>query len=248
MKPAIAVQLFTLRDACERDFDAALERVAGIGFKHVEFGGFHGRKPEHLRKTLDRLSLKAVSAHIGLDRLTDDVAGVAEDARALGLKYVVCPGIFEEKKLTEERYEAVAEILQTAGEKLAGDGFQLAYHNHAFEFDFFGGKMGFELLAEATDPKTLQFEIDTYWVNEAGIEPCKFIEQVGRRCPILHLKDRAADGTFSEVGSGTIDFASIFEVAEAIGVDVFVVEQDSCARDPFDCIATSLKFLQSKGY
>lgn len=248
MKPTVAVQLYTLRDFCDKDFDSVLERVAKIGFGAVEFGGFHGRAPSDLRKTLDRLSMRAVSAHIGLDRLSDDVAGVVRDARALGLKYVVCPGIFEEKKLTAERYGAVARILQDAGEELREAGLQLAYHNHAFEFEKFGGKTGFELLAEGTDPNAMKFEIDTYWVNEAGLDPSKFIKGVGKRCPLLHMKDRAKDGTFAEVGSGTLDFASIFEVAETIGVEVFIVEQDSCPRDPFDCIETSLRYLRSKGF
>jgi sugar phosphate isomerase/epimerase len=165
----------------------------------------------------------------------------------LGLKYVVCPGIFEENKLTPKRYRQVAETLQIAGEKLAEDGFQLAYHNHAFEFESFDGRTGFEILIKETGPEAVKFEVDTYWVDEGGHDVGKFIRGLGKRCPLLHLKDRAKDGTFAEVGSGTLDFGAILGVAQEIGVDACMVEQDSCPRDPFDCIETSLKFLRQKG-
>jgi sugar phosphate isomerase/epimerase len=247
MNPVIAVQLYTLRDFCEKDFDSVLERVAKIGFRAVEFGGFHGRSAADLRNTLDRCKLNAISAHIGLDRLADDLDGVAEDAKALGLKYVVCPGIFGDQKRTAEVYRATAKTLQEAGRGLREDGLQLAYHNHAFEFEDAGGKTGFQWLREQTDADTVKFEIDTYWVNEGGEDPAQFIRGMGSRCPILHLKDRAKDGSFGEVGSGTLDFTGIFKAAEVAGVGIYVVEQDECPRDPFDCIDTSLQFLRSKG-
>jgi sugar phosphate isomerase/epimerase len=247
MKPIVAVQLYTLRDFCDKDFDGVLERVAEIGFRAVEFGGFHNRKPADLRRTLDRCALEAVSAHIGLDRLSGDVEGVVRDAQALGLQYVVCPGIFEEKQRSANGYRAAAKTLESAGRRLVRDGLQIGYHNHDFEFMECGGKTGFQWLMDETDPEVVKFEVDTYWVDEGGEDPAAFIRRLGRRCPMIHLKDRARDGTFGEVGSGTLDFSAIFKAAESAGTGVYVVEQDTCPRDPFDCIATSLKFLQGRG-
>ncbi len=36
----IALQLYSVRDECRRDFDAALEQVAAMGFAGVEFAGY----------------------------------------------------------------------------------------------------------------------------------------------------------------------------------------------------------------
>lgn len=246
-KPIVAVQLYTLRDACEKGFDAVFERVARIGFRAVEFGGFYSESPPDLRKMLDRRALSAVSAHIGLDRLRDDIEGVVADARVLGLRYVVCPWLNEDQRRSAADYRETARILQKAGERVRRDHFQLCYHHHAFEFEVFDGKTGLQWLRDETDNEMVKFQIDTYWVNAGGGDPAALIRDLDGRCAMIHLKDRARDGGFSEVGSGTLDFATVFEAAKSAGVGVYVVEQDTCSRDPFDCIETSLKFLKKKG-
>lgn len=248
MKPIVAVQLFTLRDFCGKGFEGVLKRVADIGFRAVEFGGFHDTPVADLRKALDRCGLTAVSAHIGLDRLENDIEGVVSDARALGLQYVVCPWIPDELRRNAGDYRKLAGILQKAGERVRRDQLQLCYHHHAFEFEVFDGKSGLQWLRDQTDAGALKFQIDTYWVHDAGEDPAAYIRGLGSRCAMIHLKDRATDGTFGEVGSGTLNFPSIFEAAGAAGVGVFIVEQDSCPRDPFDCISSSLNFLRKSGY
>ena len=47
----IAVQLYSVRGDCAKDFDAALEQVAKMGFVGVEFAGYHkyGGKAKELR-------------------------------------------------------------------------------------------------------------------------------------------------------------------------------------------------------
>ena len=42
----------------------------------------------------------------------------------------------------------------------------------------------------------LQTEIDTCWVNVAGVNPSEYIEKYAGRCPVVHLKD------FKKTGSG----------------------------------------------
>ena len=48
----IALQLYSVRDDCGKDFDAALDEVAQMGFKAVEFAGYHkyGGNAKGLRK------------------------------------------------------------------------------------------------------------------------------------------------------------------------------------------------------
>src|SRR5881409_2094354 len=44
----VGVQLYTVRDLLQRDFEGTLARLAAIGFREVEFAGYHGRSPEQL--------------------------------------------------------------------------------------------------------------------------------------------------------------------------------------------------------
>ena len=62
------------------------------------------------------------------------------------------------------------------------------------------------------------------------------------RCPLLHLKDMAANAerSFAPVGSGTLDWPAIIFAARQANVRWGIVEQDTCAGDPVECLATSL--------
>src|SRR5688572_1941014 len=56
---AIGVQLYTVRDQLQRDFEGTLEQVARIGYTRLEFAGYYDRTPEQVRAILDRLKVTA---------------------------------------------------------------------------------------------------------------------------------------------------------------------------------------------
>ena len=49
------------------------------------------------------------------------------------------------------------------------------------------------------------------------------------------------------VGEGNLDWDGIIEAGDKAGVEWYAVEQDTCRRDAFDCLRSSLEFLTSKG-
>ena len=46
----ISVQLYSIREYCEKDFIGSLKRIADIGFKAVEPAGFWNIRPSELKK------------------------------------------------------------------------------------------------------------------------------------------------------------------------------------------------------
>ena len=69
------------------------------------------------------------------------------------------------------------------------------------------------------------------------------------RCPLLHVKDMEPgdEQFFAEVGEGILDFQEIVAVAEEIGTEWLVVEQDASRRSPFESIAISYRNLAEMG-
>lgn len=128
-------------------------------------------------------------------------------------------------------------------------GFSFSYHNHGHEFIRTAfGKTVMELFLEGFDPETVDFMPDTYWVHDGGFDVRRFLELVRGRVKILHLKDmkRTPEGhTFAEVGSGNLYFPGILQLAEEIGVQQLVVEQDFCDGDPLESLKTSIGYLRS---
>ena len=86
--PQISVQLYSLRDALEADFEGTIRKLAAIGFPCVEPAGFHGRKPAEVAKLLADLNLTAPSAHCGLP-LGDAKNEIIETALELGHRYLI---------------------------------------------------------------------------------------------------------------------------------------------------------------
>jgi sugar phosphate isomerase/epimerase len=144
---------------------------------------------------------------------------------------------------------ALAAKLDAAGAVLADAGQVLAYHNHHHEFARVDGRLVLEQLYALTNPRNLQGEIDTYWVQFGGGDPVAWCRKLANRLPLLHLKDYAINSenqvVFAEIGSGNLDFPAIIAAAEASGCEWFIVEQDTCPGDPFDSIRISLDYIKS---
>jgi len=94
-------------------------------------------------------------------------------------------------------------------------------------------------------------ELDTYWVQAGGGEPTAWILKSKGRIPFLHLKDMTTidrKPVMAEIGEGNLNWPGILSAAKEAGVEWYVVEQDVCQTDPFECIATSFKNIQAMGF
>jgi sugar phosphate isomerase/epimerase len=84
----VGLELFTVRDAMQTDYEGVLARIASFGYKEVEpAGGYNNMSPKEFRAMLDRYGLSMPSTHSGLPA-GDDVESRLEGARAMGLKYI----------------------------------------------------------------------------------------------------------------------------------------------------------------
>ncbi len=241
----ISLQLYTVRDAMRQDPLDTLERVAQIGFPAVEIGA---KNSDAVLAKLRELNLKVTSAGVGIESLRDDFDGVIEGARALGTSFLMLGYVGEEHRGSAQKWAQTAKILEGFGQKARAAGLTLCYHNHDFELkEQFEGKTGLEILFENADANDLKAELDVYWIQKGGGDPVEFINRYAGRLPLLHCKDMMPDGSFGEVGEGVLNWPAILEAARNAGVQSYVIEQDTCAGDPFESIAVSLKNLKAMG-
>lgn len=244
MKIPVAVQLYTLREETSKDFIGTLEKVAEIGYKGVEFAGYGNLTASQMKSCLDRLGLKPAGSHVGIDLLTNNLDEVIEYNLEIENPYIVCPWA---KYETMEEYLEAAHLFNTIGEKCRKKGLQFCYHNHAHEFKVFNGVYGLDILFSETDPELVKAEIDTYWVQYAGIDPVEYIKKYSGRCPLIHQKDmEAGEGRgFAEVGNGIMDIESIYKASVEIGAQWFIVEQDECKRPAMESVRISYENLRN---
>lgn len=247
-QPAVAAQLYTLRDLTAKDMAGALREVAAIGYSHVETAGYGNLSFEEMRAALRDNNLKVSSILANLFELQDDLQRVIDEAHQLETRYVSCPYLSPEWQ-NKHGYLAIAKVLNQIGSTVHAAGLQLCYHNHAFEFEQYDGVYGLDLIYANSDSQFLQAEIDTYWVQKGGLDPAAYIRRYQGRVPLLHIKDMGDDEaqSFAEIGTGTLDWPAIFAAAEEGGVSAYIVEQDICPGDPLDSLRLSFENLKKLG-
>jgi sugar phosphate isomerase/epimerase len=236
----VGLQLYTIRQYASQNLRKSLSAVSRIGYREVEFAGLFGWNPRNVRRILDDLGLSAPSAHIGYADLDETWSKVLEDAKILGHRFIVCPGIPEEHRTSIDDWKRVAEKFNQAAAIARRFGIQFAYHNHDFEFLPVQGILPYKLLLEETDPKLVRMELDVYWITRAKQDPLFFLANYPNRFPLLHLKDMTAQGEMADIGAGVIDFARILRLSGIAGVEHYFVEHDNSPA-PFQSIATSFR-------
>ncbi|KTT69721.1 sugar phosphate isomerase/epimerase family protein [Sphingomonas endophytica] len=243
---AIGIQLYTVRELFGPDPMGTLEKIAKIGYREVEYGGGGYDKMDHaaLRRTQDRLGLKAPSAHVPYEWLLADFDGAVKMAKTLGVDTVILPYMTDQHRNEAGWNEALQNFNRFARDlKKAGLGF--AYHNHDFEFTVKpGGVSLYDRLIKECDPALVKLEIDLFWAITAGEDPQALIRRLAGRIYAYHVKDKRADGSMCAVGEGKIDFGAIFKLNRIAGVKHFYVENDQCPAPYIPDITTSYRTLR----
>ncbi|MYL20220.1 TIM barrel protein [Halobacillus litoralis] len=241
-----AVQLYTLRNETERDFEGTVRKVAELGFHGVEFAGFGGLSPEKVKALLDELGLKAASSHVPLEQLKENLSQVIEEHQIIGCPYIVCPYI---ENREPEDYEVLIEDLKRISAICRDHGITLCYHNHDFELTPLpDGTLPLEKILQETGEAEVQAEFDIYWIQKAGGDPAAWIDRYQGRTPLIHLKDMTLDEEqfFAELGTGGVDLDTIFTLGEKNGVKWWVVEQDESRRTPMESLEISMSYVKNK--
>ena len=244
----IGLQLYTVRDLLKSDFEGTLKRIAALGYREVEFAGILGNNIARTGKLLGSLGLTAPSLHLDYTNLRDNARQSFEIAHLLGSRFVVCPWLDSSVRQVADDWKRICDDLNMIGELALCSDLTLAYHNHDFEFaDLPGGIRPYDILLSRTERRFVKFELDVYWATRGNLDSARVLRENPSRFPLVHLKDMAEDGSTTELGHGTINFASILEAASLSGVEHTFVEQDVSAN-PLRSIQTSISFLRRQPY
>ena len=129
----------------------------------------------------------------------------------------------------------------------ADNGLELGLHNHWWEMQPVEGHIPYEMLQELVDPAVF-FELDVYWAKTAGRDPVALVSELGKRAPLLHIKDGPATpaAPMTAVGDGSLDIAAIVQAAHDTA-DWLVVELDVAATNMMHAVERSYEYLVGRG-
>jgi sugar phosphate isomerase/epimerase len=219
------LQLYSLRDVLPNDPRGVLKQVASFGYKQIESyegpkGMFWGMKNTEFKNYMDELGMTIVSSHCDY---RNNLERKAEEAAAIGMKYLMCPYLGPQKSLDD--YKRAADSFNKAGAICKQKGIQFAYHNHDYSFKKVDGEYPQDVIMQGTDKNLVDFEMDMYWVVAAGQDPKEWFRKYPGRFPLGHVKDRQGNET-TTLGTGNINYTDILRDAIKAGMKYFIVEQE----------------------
>jgi sugar phosphate isomerase/epimerase len=209
------------------------------GIKNVELAGTYGLQPDAFNALLKAHGLKAIAAHFPYEKYKTDPESIAREAKALKLKYAGCAWIPHSGDFDEKTCREAIDVFNRAGEVLAKHGIKFFYHVHGYEFQPHKDGTLMDLLIQQTNPKTVTYEMDIFWVVFPNQDPVKLVEKYGKRWELVHLKDMKKDtvtgslagGTDvrndAALGEGKMDMPAILRAAKKAGVKWYFIEDES---------------------
>lgn len=250
--------------------EKALEDIAKIGYKGVEFAGYYGYSAKEIKKMLDDNGLVACGTHVSRGEFAPEkIKDICEFNLGFGNKFICCPGggnyppqnlivnnVMDEK-IRNGFFKELCEYYNTAAENAAKYGCLIGLHNHTWEFDlkFADGTTYWDHFFSNTD-KRVQMEQDVGWTTCAGYDPCEEYRKYPGRSYTLHAKENGMgkdvkefDAILGQPGKPSavpVNWDAVIRAAEADGVEWYVVECERHCED-LSAVTPSYEFLKSKG-
>ncbi len=248
----IGIQLYTLKDIIRKDVYGTLKQVAGIGFTELESydyeNGIIFNIPfQDFSAMVKDLGLSLVSGHYGTNTAFGDKWEQAvEDALKAGQKYMIIASLNHDDRQTLDGYKRVCERMNQANEICRKAGIMFGYHNHEYEFESLEGQIPYDVMAKELDD-SIVLELDIYWSTFSGMDAIELFKKYTGRIHLWHVKDmdREKRTRQTDVGSGSIDYATIFQAAEVSGMKHFFLEQEYFNSPPMEAITRGYKHLSS---
>jgi len=249
----IGLQLHSFRDLFAKDVPGTMAKVRKMGIKEVELYGTYGLEFPDFIKILAQNEISVVSYGGQFDKLKNFPQTLAEEARSYGAKYVAIFSIpFEGDSFTAEDVDKAAAVFNAAGKIIARNGLMLCYHPHGYEFKPYKDGTLFDYMVQKFDSRYVQFEMDVFWVKQAGQDPLALLKKYPNRFVLMHVKDRKkgtknTDNGKADVesnvvlGTGDVGIVEVVREARKLGIQYLFIEDESSKAE--EQVIKSIRFL-----
>jgi sugar phosphate isomerase/epimerase len=246
----IGFQTFPIRDLLSKDFSGTLKTMASYGYQSTElcspkgyaqigFGFLTGMKPAEIKSRINDAGLSCPSCHFGKNEFfPENIDKSIEFAKEMELSQMICSTFWLPKTALIKNYEADADKLNKAAEKIKQAGMETGFHNHEFEFAQLEGQLIYDALMNRFDPSLIKMQFQTE-VIQLGYKAADYFKKYPGRFISSHLSDWTMDKKEAPIGQGIIDWKEFFAAAKTGGVKNFFVEMN------FDKFKDSSSYIHS---
>jgi sugar phosphate isomerase/epimerase len=242
-KIPVGLQLYSIREQCAKDLPGMLTAVSKIGYKGVEFAGYHGKTAKELRKMLDDNGLVCCGTHTPYDTIkTEKLKETIEFNQTIGNKYLIVPWM--EGKSKQDWLDKAKEFNDVAA-KVKGEGLFVGYHAHAHDFNKFDGESAWDLFFGNTKPEVVM-QLDTSNCAEGGADPVAVLKKYPGRAGTIHLKANGG-GAEAVMGEDKVNWKEVFAFCEGPGLTKWYIVEHESSKDPLDAVKRCFDSLKKMG-
>lgn len=240
----VGLQLYSVREQCQKDFPRTVAAVAKIGYRGVEFAGYYGRSAKELRKLLDDNGLVACGTHTPYESvLADKLKATIEFNQTIGNKFLIVPWMNEthSKQVWLDR----AKLFNDLADQLKADGMWVGYHAHAHDFKQIEGVSAWDLFFGNTKADVIM-QLDTSNCCDGGADPVAVLKKYPGRAQSIHIKAHGG-GPDAVIGEDQVKWAEVFAFCEGKGKTQWYVLEHESSKDPLDAVRRSFAALRKLG-
>ena len=128
-KIPIGLQLYSVRQDCEKDLAKVLQAVAEMGYQGVEFAGYYNRNANELHELLHKYHLQCCGTHISLDTLKgDELKKTVEFNKTIDNKYLIVSWMPDSYAASLDAIKETAKVYDDISAHLREQGMYVGYH------------------------------------------------------------------------------------------------------------------------
>lgn len=266
----------------EKDPFVGFREARAVGYRFVEsfvqyFPEYYPDKPDQLRKRLEEIGVGLVTLSNGgaatethfedpakRDKIIADHLRLVRFIKLFGCDHLkINCGARSSRGTTTEDLANMAKTLDQLGRAIQDEGMRFGVHAHMWSQ--LENRREIDYVMQHTDPKNVQFVLDTGQITMAGMDPVELARALGRRVIEFHLKDTQPqhrggakaridrpdmrkDPPFFPLGSGGVDFPALKAYLDEIGWRGWLtVELDSSPfREPKESARISADYIRDK--
>ena len=201
--------------------------------------------------------LCVTAIHQDLGSIESEPKRIIQQAHEFHTDNIVITGMYRFDYSDKAVVADLCQRLNEAGRILDEEGISLLYHNHNCEFRKVAqNRTAYDMIIEETDPKYLNFELDSYWPTEAGVDALAVMKQLGDRMKLYHINDRGTKVSGAsmtpilksdsmELGYGNMNLEVLTEQALQVGVEAVVLESHKNwpEKSPIKSLQMSAEFM-----
>ena len=229
---------------------------------------FYGYSIPDFKKILKENGLVMKSGHSFLgaaqwDKATNDFTDewkhTIEDAAAVGIEYLISPGVDEGLCKNTDDFKHYIKLFDKTGELCQKSGIHFAFHNESYEFNHsLGGTLIYDLILQKTNKNLVLQQMDIGNMYKPGGSPMHYLKKYPGRFLMMHVKDEikrnipGSDGRIYEntlLGKGVLPVKEIIDYARQTGTKYFIIEQEEYQdKTPLECADADLKTMERWGF